>query len=91
MIGAHGAAAHRVTRKCSSKEGDTMAFKSIGYHRTVSGRKYDLQFDLDGKMAQAVALPKGFGARHVVLAFRADSEEQALSMLVKALDSGSLY
>jgi hypothetical protein len=27
----------------------------------------------------------------VVLAFRADSEEEASSMLVKALDSGSLY
>jgi hypothetical protein len=68
-----------------------MAFKSMGYHRTASGRKYDLQFDPAGKLAQAVLLPKGFGAGHLVLAFRADSEEQALSMLVKALDSGSLY
>jgi hypothetical protein len=68
-----------------------MAFKSIGYHRTASGRKYDLQFDPAGKLAQAVLLPKGFGAGHLVLAFRAESEEQALSMLVKALDSGSLY
>jgi len=68
-----------------------MAFKSIGYHRTASGRKYDLQFDPAGKLAQAVLLPKGFGAGHVVLAFRADSEEEASSMLVKALDSGSLY
>ena len=68
-----------------------MAFKSIGYHRTASGKKYDLQFDPAGKLAQAVLLPKGFGAGHLVLAFRAESEEEALSMLVKALDSGSLY
>jgi hypothetical protein len=68
-----------------------MAFKSIGYHRTASGKKYDLRFDPAGKLAQAVLLPKGFGAGHLVLAFRADSEEQALAMLVKALDSGSLY
>jgi hypothetical protein len=68
-----------------------MAFKSIGYHRTASGRKYDLQFDPAGKLAQAVLLPKGSGAGHVVLAFRADSEEEASSMLVKALNSGSLY
>jgi hypothetical protein len=68
-----------------------MAIKSMGYHRTASGRKYDLQFDLEGKLAQAFVLPKGFGAGHVVLAFRAESEEEALAMLVKALDSGSLY
>ena len=68
-----------------------MAFKSIGYHRTASGKKYDLQFDPDGKLAQAILLPEGFGAGHLVLAFRAESEEEALSMLVKALDSGSLY
>jgi hypothetical protein len=42
-------------------------------------------------LAQAFVLPKGFGAGHVVLAFRAESEEEALAMLVKALDSGSLY
>ena len=68
-----------------------MAFKSIGYHRTASGRKYDLQFDLEGKLAQALVLRRGFGVGHLVLAFRAESEEKALSMLVKALDSGSLY
>ena len=67
------------------------AFKSIGYHRTASGKKYDLQFDLEGKLAQALVLPKGFGAGHLVLAFRAESEEEALKMLVKILDSGSLY
>jgi len=91
IMGAHSPAARGVTRKGSLKEGDTMAFKSIGYHRSTSGRKYDLQFDLGGKLAQAILLPKGFGAGHVVLAFRAESEEEALSMLVKALDSGSLY
>ena len=63
----------------------------MGYHRTASGRKYDLWFDSDSKQAQALVLPKGFGAGHVVLAFRAESEEEALSMLVKALDSGFLY
>jgi hypothetical protein len=68
-----------------------MAFKSIGYHRTASGRRYDLQFDLEGKLAQALVLPNRLGVGHVVLAFRAQSEEEALSMLVKALDSGCLY
>jgi hypothetical protein len=68
-----------------------MAFKSMGYHRTASGRKYDLQFDLDGKRAQALVLPKGVGAGHVVLGLRADSEDQALSMLVKALDGASYF
>jgi len=66
------------------------AFKSIGYHRTASGRKYDLQFDAAGKLAQALLLPKGFGARCLVLAFRVEPEEEALMMLVKTLDSGSL-
>jgi hypothetical protein len=80
-----------VTGKRSLKEDDTMAFKSIGYHRTASGRKYDLQFDAVGKLAQAFVLPKGFGAGHLVLAFRAQSEEEALMMLIEALDSGSLY
>ena len=78
-------------QKTFIENGETLAFKSIGYHRTASGRKYDLQFDPAGKMAQALALPKGFGAGHLVLAFRAESEAEALSMLVKALDSGSLY
>jgi hypothetical protein len=68
-----------------------MALKSIGYHRTASGRKYDLQFDPDGKLAEAFVLPKRFGAGHLVLAFRAESEEQALKMLVEALDSGSQF
>jgi hypothetical protein len=68
-----------------------MAFKSLGYHRTVSGRKYDLQFDPAGKLAQALVLPKGFGAGHLVLAFRADSEDEALKMLLQELDSGARY
>jgi hypothetical protein len=80
-----------VSRKLSLKDGDTMAFKSMGYHKTASGRKYDLQFDLEGKLAQALVLPRRVGAGHLVLAFRAESEEEALSMLVKALDSGSQF
>lgn len=67
-----------------------MALKSMGYHRTASGKKYDLQFDPAGQLAQAVLLPKRVGAGQVVLAFRANSEEEALSMLVRALD-GAFY
>ena len=89
MTGAHSAAALGGPENVHRKK--VIAFKSIGYHRTASGKKYDLQFDLEGKLAQALVLPKGFGAGHVVLAFRAESEEEALTMLVKALDSGSLY
>jgi hypothetical protein len=68
-----------------------MAFKSMGYHRTASGRKYDLQFDPSGKLAQAVLLPKAFGAGHLVLAFRAESEDHAIRMLIEELDSRSHY
>ena len=68
-----------------------MAFKSMGYHRTVSGREYDLQFDPDSKLAQALVLPKRFGAEHLVLAFKAESEREAVKMLVEALDSGSQF
>ena len=57
--------------------------------RTKSGRRYELQFDPLGKLAQAVLLPIGGCAGHLVLAFRADSEEEALRMLVEELDSGS--
>ena len=78
-----------MTRKRSSKEGDTMAFKSIGYHRTKSGRRYELQFDPLGKLAQAVLLPIGGCAGHLTLAFRAESEEEARKMLIEELDSGS--
>jgi hypothetical protein len=68
---------------------ETYGLKSIGFHTTASGRKYDLQFSPDGKFAQAVLIPVGVGAGHVVLAFRAESEEEALNMLVEELDSGS--
>ena len=68
-----------------------MAFKSIGYHRTASGQKYDLQFDPDGKLAQAVLIPEGVAAGHLVLAFRAESEEGALTMLKEELDSRTKY
>ena len=68
-----------------------VAFKNIGYHRTASGRKYDLQFDPAGKLAQAVLLPKGFGAGHLVLAFKAESEEEALKMLTVELDSRTYF
>jgi hypothetical protein len=80
-----------LTQKRSLKDGDTMAFKSMGYHRTASGRKYDLQFDPDSKQAQAFVLPKRFGVGHLVLAFRAESEGEALRMLVEALDGVSYF
>jgi len=66
-----------------------MAFRSIGYHTTASGRKYDLQYDPKGKIAEAVLLPIGGGTGHLVLAFRAESREEALKMLIEELDSGS--
>ena len=68
-----------------------MAFKSMGYHRTASGRKYDLQFDPSGKLAQAVLLPEGLGAGHLVLAFRVKREEEAIKMLIEELDSRPQY
>ena len=68
-----------------------MALKSMGYHRTARGKKYDLQFDPTRHLAQAVMLPKGVGAGQVVLAFRVSSEEEAFSMLVKALDGGFYF
>ena len=69
--------------------GETYGLKSVGFHTTTSGRKYELQYDPAGKLAQAVLLPIGGGSGHLVLAFRADSEEEALRMLVEELDSGS--
>ena len=71
------------------KEGDVVAFKSMGYYRTTSGRKYDLQFDAAGKQAQAVLLPKRLGAGQLALAFRAESKIEALKMLIEELDNGS--
>ena len=68
-----------------------MAFKSIGYHRTTSGRKYDLQFDPSGKLAQAILLPQRMGAGHLVVAFRAESEGEAFKLLIEELESRSQY
>lgn len=70
---------------------ETYGLKSIGLHTTASGRQYELQYDPDGKLAQAVLRPKGVGAGHLVLAFRAESKAEALKMLVEELDSGSQY
>jgi hypothetical protein len=67
-----------------------LALKSIGFHTTKSGRQYDLQYDQDGKFAQAVVLPPtGMDTERMVLAFRAESEEEALKMLVEELDKAS--
>jgi len=70
--------------------GETFGLKSLGFHTSASGRRYELQFDPDGKFAQAVLPPKGGSTGHLVLAFRAESEEEALRMLLEELDSGSL-
>ena len=69
--------------------GDTPATRNIGSHRTKSGRKYDLLFDPEGRFALAVFLPEGGGAEHLVLAFRAESEREALEALIEELDKGS--
>jgi hypothetical protein len=63
--------------------------KSLGVHTTKSGKRYHLQFDPEGKLAQAVLLPPGLGEGYLVLAFRAESREEALEMLIEELDSGS--
>ena len=70
--------------------GDAMALKRMGFHTSASGRRYELQYDPAGKIAQAVLPPKGGSTGHLVLAFRAESEEEALKMLLEELDSGSL-
>jgi hypothetical protein len=70
--------------------GDTMALKRIGFHTSASGRRYELLYDPAGKIAQAVLPPKGGSAGHLVLAFRAESEEEARKMLIEELDSRSL-
>ena len=67
------------------------AAKRIGFHTTASGWEYELQFDPEGKFAQAVLLPDGMGAGHLVLAFRAESEEEALKMLIVELDSRTYF
>ena len=63
--------------------------KSLGIHTAKSGKRYHLQFDPEGKLAQAVLLPHGLGEGHLVLAFRAESREEAIEMLVEGLDKGS--
>ena len=68
---------------------DISTMKSIGFHITQSGRRYELQFDPEGKFAQAVLLSNGVGVGHLVLAFRAESEEEALKMLLQELECGS--
>jgi hypothetical protein len=69
--------------------GETCELKSIALLTTASGREYELHFDSEGKLAQAVLVPQGGHARHLVLAFRAESEEEALKMLVEELNIGS--
>jgi len=65
-----------------------MAPKSLRFHTTKKGNRYDLQFDPDGKFAQAVLVHAGAGPGNLVLAFKAKSEEEALEMLLKELDKG---
>ena len=71
------------------ENGQTFGLKSIGLLTTASGRRYDLQFDPAGKLAQAVFLPHGRGEGYLVLAFRAESEKEALEGLVEELDKVS--
>ena len=68
-----------------------MEEKSLGIHTTKSGKRYHLQFDPEGKLAQAVLLPHGLGEGQLVLAFRAESREEAAKMLIQELDSGSKH
>jgi hypothetical protein len=76
-------------RKSLLNNDETYGLKSIGFHTTASGRRYELQYDPAGKVAHAVLRPKGEGAGHLVLAFRAESKIEALKMLIEELDSGS--
>ena len=70
---------------------DDFGPKKIGLHTTAGGRIYELQYDPEGRLAQAVFLPPGGGAEHLVLASRAESEEEALKMLVEELDRHSHF
>ena len=65
------------------------AAKRIGFHTTASGWEYELQFDPDDELAQAVMHSKGVGEGLLYLAFRAESKAEALKRLVEELDSGS--
>jgi hypothetical protein len=68
---------------------DDFGPKKIGLHTSTSGRIYELQYDPEGKLAQAVFLPPGGGAGQLVLAFRAESRKEALETLIEELDNGS--
>ncbi len=63
--------------------GETFGCKSIGLLITANGRKYDLRFDPEGRLAQAVFLPVGRGVGQSAFAFRAESEREALEGLVE--------
>ena len=65
-----------------------MALHSIGIHTTKKGKQYDLQYDPNGRFAQAVLIPAGAGPGNLVLAFRAEPKEKALRMLIEELDKG---
>jgi hypothetical protein len=68
---------------------DDFGPKRIGFHTIRGGRRYELQYDPEGRLAQAVFLPPGGGTGHLVLAFRAESRKEALEMLIEELDKGS--
>jgi hypothetical protein len=61
--------------------------KSLGVYTTKAGIRYHLQFDPEGKLAQAVLLPHGLADGHPVLTFRAESRQEAAKMLIEQLDS----
>ena len=65
-----------------------MALKTIGLHITKTGKRYQLQYDASGKFAQAVLIPTGAGPGHLVLAFRAKTEKEAVKMLLDELEKG---
>jgi hypothetical protein len=76
-------------REHSLESGDPLEPKSLGIYSTKAGKRYHLQFDPEGKLAQAVLLPRGLGEGQLVLAFRAESREEAAKMLIEELDSGA--
>jgi hypothetical protein len=45
---------HLETLKKLFKDGDAFPAKTLGFHTTASGRRYEVQFDSDGKMARGV-------------------------------------
>jgi hypothetical protein len=78
-------------KKHSSSSGDTLESYSLGIYTTKAGIRYHLQFDPDGKLAQAVLLPHGLADGHPVLTFTAESRQEAAKILIQELDSGSYY